>query len=95
MKLLLLLHVLLADMSLIGPRPCLAWEARMFPSELQPPFSVRPGLTGLWPVRARPTVGPLEMLPLDVAYLRTRNPVGDLSILLRTVPWMLRDHSAR
>jgi lipopolysaccharide/colanic/teichoic acid biosynthesis glycosyltransferase len=35
------------------------------------------------------------MLHLDVAYVRTRSTVGDLSILLRTVPSMLRDHSAR
>lgn len=32
---------------------------------------------------------------LDLAYVRTRNPVGDLSILLRTVPSILRDRSAR
>lgn len=90
-----LLNVLLADMSLVGPRPCLEWEARMFPSEFQPRFSVRPGITGLWQVSGRSTVGTLEMLHLDLAYVRTRNPVGDLSILLRTVPSMLRDHSAR
>jgi lipopolysaccharide/colanic/teichoic acid biosynthesis glycosyltransferase len=90
-----LLNVLLADMSLVGPRPCLEWEARMFPSEFQPRFTVRPGITGLWQVSGRSTVGTLEMLHLDLAYVRTRSTVGDLSILLRTVPSMLRDHSAR
>ncbi|HEV7828702.1 MAG TPA: sugar transferase [Pseudonocardiaceae bacterium] len=90
-----LLNVLLADMSLVGPRPCLEWEARMFPSQFQPRFTVRPGITGLWQVNGRSTVGTLDMLDLDVAYVRTRSTVGDLSILLRTVPSMLRDHSAR
>ncbi len=90
-----LLNVLLADMSLVGPRPCLEWEAQMFPSEFQPRFSVRPGITGLWQVSGRSTVNTLEMLHLDLAYVRTRSPLGDLSILLRTVPSMLRDHSAR
>ena len=90
-----LLNVLLADMSLVGPRPCLEWEARMFPSQFQPRFTVRPGITGLWQVSGRSTVGTLEMLDMDVAYVRTRSTVGDLSILLRTVPSMLRDHSAR
>ncbi|MBO0874582.1 MAG: sugar transferase, partial [Pseudonocardia sp.] len=42
-----LINVLFGDMSLVGPRPCLEWEARMFPAEFQPRFSVRPGLTGL------------------------------------------------
>jgi lipopolysaccharide/colanic/teichoic acid biosynthesis glycosyltransferase len=90
-----LLNVLFADMSLVGPRPCLDWEARMFPAQFQPRFSVRPGITGLWQVSGRSTVSTLEMLHLDLTYVRTRHPVGDLSILLRTVPSILRDHSAR
>jgi lipopolysaccharide/colanic/teichoic acid biosynthesis glycosyltransferase len=87
-----LLNVLFGDMSLVGPRPCLEWEARMFPSQFQPRFSVRPGITGLWQISGRSTVSTLEMLHLDLAYVRTRNRVGDLSILLRTVPSLLRDH---
>jgi lipopolysaccharide/colanic/teichoic acid biosynthesis glycosyltransferase len=90
-----LLNVVFGDMSLVGPRPCLAWEARMFPSEFQPRFSVRPGLTGLWQVSGRSTMGTLEMLHLDLTYVRTRNLLGDLSILVRTVPAMVRDRSAR
>jgi lipopolysaccharide/colanic/teichoic acid biosynthesis glycosyltransferase len=35
------------------------------------------------------------MLQLDLTYIRTRNLVGDLSILARTVPSMLRDGTAR
>jgi len=90
-----LLNVLFGDMSLVGPRPCLEWEARMFPTEFQPRFSVRPGITGLWQVSGRSTVSTLEMLHLDLTYVRTRNLVGDLSILVRTVPSMLKDHSVR
>jgi lipopolysaccharide/colanic/teichoic acid biosynthesis glycosyltransferase len=90
-----LINVVLGDMSLVGPRPCLEWEARMFPAEFQPRFSVRPGLTGLWQVSGRSTMGTLEMLHLDLAYVRTRNLVGDLSILVRTIPSMLRESGAR
>jgi lipopolysaccharide/colanic/teichoic acid biosynthesis glycosyltransferase len=90
-----LINVVLGDMSLVGPRPCLEWEARMFPSEFQPRFSVRPGITGLWQVSGRSTLSTLEMLHLDLAYVRTRNLVGDLSILFRTIPSMLRESGAR
>ncbi|MBO0849918.1 MAG: sugar transferase [Pseudonocardia sp.] len=90
-----LINVLFGDMSLVGPRPCLEWEARMFPAEFQPRFSVRPGLTGLWQVSGRSTMGTLEMLHLDLAYVRTRNLVGDMSILVRTIPSMLRESGAR
>ena len=90
-----LINVLFGDMSLVGPRPCLEWEARMFPAEFQPRFSVRPGITGLWQVSGRSTVSTLDMLHMDLTYVRTRNLVSDLSILVRTVPSMLKDHSAR
>jgi lipopolysaccharide/colanic/teichoic acid biosynthesis glycosyltransferase len=67
----------------------------MFPAEFQPRFSVRPGITGLWQVSGRSTVSTLDMLHLDLTYVRTRTLVSDLSILVRTVPSMLKDHSAR
>ncbi|MDT7686514.1 MAG: hypothetical protein QOG57_6824, partial [Pseudonocardiales bacterium] len=70
-----LVNVLFGDMSLVGPRPCLEWEARMFPAEFQPRFSVRPGITGLWQVSGRSTVSTLDMLHLDLTYVRTRTLV--------------------
>jgi lipopolysaccharide/colanic/teichoic acid biosynthesis glycosyltransferase len=90
-----LINVVLGDMALVGPRPCLDWEARMFPEEFRPRFLVRPGLTGLWQVSGRSAMGTLEMLHLDLTYVRTRSLVGDLSILVRTVPSMIKDHTAR
>ena len=39
-----LINVLRGDMTLVGPRPCLEWEAEMFPSEFDERFAVRP-----WP----------------------------------------------
>jgi lipopolysaccharide/colanic/teichoic acid biosynthesis glycosyltransferase len=90
-----LLNILLGDMSLVGPRPCLEWEAQMFPAEFCQRFAVRPGLTGLWQVSGRSTIGTLEMLRLDLTYVRTRNLAGDLSILARTIPAMLHIDGAR
>lgn len=90
-----LLNVLEGRMSLVGPRPCLQWEADMFPPEAAVRFTVKPGLTGLWQVSGRSTMGTLDMLRLDVEYVRTRTLRGDLSILLRTVPSMLRGGGAR
>jgi lipopolysaccharide/colanic/teichoic acid biosynthesis glycosyltransferase len=90
-----LLNVLRGDMTLVGPRPCLDWEADMFPREFSPRFSVRPGLTGLWQVSGRSTLGTLEMLELDVQYVHTRSLRSDLGIMLRTVPALLRSNGAR
>ena len=90
-----LINVLRGQMSLVGPRPCLDWEAEMFPPRFAERFDVPPGLTGLWQVSGRSTMGTLEMLELDLAYVRSWSFWSDLRILLRTVPTLLRGHGAR
>jgi lipopolysaccharide/colanic/teichoic acid biosynthesis glycosyltransferase len=90
-----LLNVLRGDMRLVGPRPCLLWEAEMFPSEFDERYMVRPGITGLWQVSGRSTMGTLDMLRLDVEYVRNRTLRGDLAILLRTASVVIRRDGAR
>jgi lipopolysaccharide/colanic/teichoic acid biosynthesis glycosyltransferase len=90
-----LINVVRGDMSLVGPRPCLTWEAAMFPIEYAERFSVLPGLTGLWQVHGRSTVGTLEMLQMDLDYVQRRGLPLYLAILLRTVPSMVRGGGAR
>ncbi len=90
-----LFNVLRGDMSLVGPRPCLQWEAAMFPRMFDARFTVRPGLTGLWQVSGRSTVGTLEMLQLDMDYIQTRRLSEDVRIMLWTVPSMLSGDGAR
>jgi lipopolysaccharide/colanic/teichoic acid biosynthesis glycosyltransferase len=90
-----LINVLWGQMSLVGPRPCLGWEAEMFPARFAERFDVPPGLTGLWQVSGRSTMGTLEMLELDLEYVRRWSFWTDLGILLRTVPALLRGHGAR
>jgi lipopolysaccharide/colanic/teichoic acid biosynthesis glycosyltransferase len=90
-----LINVLTRKMSLVGPRPCLPWEADLFPAEFADRFSVRPGITGLWQVRGRSRLGTLDMLRLDLEYVRSRRLLGDVAILLATVPSLLRGDGAR
>lgn len=90
-----LINVVRGEMALVGPRPCMEWEARMFPATYAERFTVRPGMTGLWQVSGRSTVGTLEMLQLDLVYVRQRGFWSDLVILARTVPSMLRGGGSR
>jgi lipopolysaccharide/colanic/teichoic acid biosynthesis glycosyltransferase len=90
-----LLNVLAGSMSIVGPRPCLDWEAELFPPAYAARFAVPPGLTGLWQVSGRSRVGTLEMLELDLRYVRTRSLRGDLAILVRTIPALLGRNGAR
>jgi len=83
------------DMSLVGPRPCLEWEAEMFTPEFRSRFTVRPGITGLWQVSGRSELGTVDMLKLDLEYVRHRTLWIDIVIMLRTAPTLLRGSGAR
>jgi lipopolysaccharide/colanic/teichoic acid biosynthesis glycosyltransferase len=89
-----LFNVVRGDMALVGPRPCLEWEAQLFPEEFQPRFGVRPGLTGLWQVSGRSRLSMREALELDVEYVRRRSLALDLTLLAKTVPALLRRGAA-
>jgi lipopolysaccharide/colanic/teichoic acid biosynthesis glycosyltransferase len=90
-----LLNVLRGDMSLVGPRPMLEWQVEAFPHEFDERFTVRPGITGLWQVSGRSTVSTLDMLRMDISYVRRRTLLVDFMILARTVPAVLRGDGAR
>lgn len=86
-----LVNVLKGEMSLVGPRPVLAWEAEMFQASVQERFEVKPGITGLWQVKGRSRVSYREQLELDVEYVRRRSFALDLAILAGTIPALFRD----
>lgn len=90
-----LFNVLRGDMALVGPRPCLEWEAEMFPREFDSRFSVLPGLTGLWQVSGRSKLNTVDMLRLDAQYAASKSLFGDWAILLRTIPVLVRGDGAR
>jgi lipopolysaccharide/colanic/teichoic acid biosynthesis glycosyltransferase len=81
-------------MSLVGPRPVLAWEAELFSEQARARFQTRPGLTGLWQVSGRSRLTMPQALELDVEYVRRQSLWLDLTILVRTVPAQLRRGAA-
>jgi lipopolysaccharide/colanic/teichoic acid biosynthesis glycosyltransferase len=85
-----LINVLQGKMSLVGPRPCLAYETEHFAEHHHQRFLVRPGITGLWQVTARAHASFAEALEMDVAYVRDWSLALDLSLLLRTPVEVLR-----
>ncbi|MHA6795983.1 sugar transferase [Pseudonocardia bannensis] len=90
-----IINILRGEMALVGPRPCLPWEARMFPSEFDDRFSVKPGITGLWQISGRSRLGTLDMLDLDVAYVKARGFWRDLVIIILTIPCFFHGDGAK
>ncbi|WP_238008150.1 sugar transferase [Dactylosporangium sp. AC04546] len=78
-------NVVRGEMSLVGPRPVLAWEADLFPPEAERRFAARPGMTGLWQVSGRSTLDFKAALDLDVVYVENKSLWYDIKILCRTV----------
>jgi lipopolysaccharide/colanic/teichoic acid biosynthesis glycosyltransferase len=84
-----LFNVLGGTMSLVGPRPCLPYEAREFEAWCRRRFAAVPGMTGLWQVSGKNRTTFKEMIRLDIAYIRNASFCLDVKILLRTVSVLL------
>lgn len=85
-----LINVLRGEMTLVGPRPCLAYETEHFQPHHFERFAVPQGITGLWQVTARAHATFGEALDMDVAYARNWSLGLDLWLLLRTPMHVLR-----
>lgn len=87
-------NVLRGDMSLVGPRPALPDEVASWPADLHRRLDVRPGLTGPWQIAGRATSTFEDYRRHDLAYVDGRTLWGDLLLLLRTVPAVVRGRGA-
>jgi lipopolysaccharide/colanic/teichoic acid biosynthesis glycosyltransferase len=79
-----LLNVLRGEMSLVGPRPCIPYEAKEYLRWHSDRFDILPGMTGLWQVSGKNSLSFEEMIRLDIAYTRRITIRRDVAILLRT-----------
>jgi lipopolysaccharide/colanic/teichoic acid biosynthesis glycosyltransferase len=82
-------NVVRGEMSLVGPRPVIPYEAEIYPDAYRERFQVKPGITGLWQVSGRNQRTYDEMVQLDIEYVRHRSLKLYLGILARTVPAVL------
>jgi lipopolysaccharide/colanic/teichoic acid biosynthesis glycosyltransferase len=84
-------NVLKGDMSLVGPRPPIPYEASNYqPWHLRRILGAKPGITGIWQVEGRSKVSFDDMVRMDLRYTRECSLGLDLRILLRTVLVVIR-----
>ncbi|MDB6095102.1 MAG: Undecaprenyl-phosphate galactose phosphotransferase [Verrucomicrobia bacterium] len=79
-----LINVLLGDMSLIGPRPCVPYEYEKFLPWQRERFSTIPGMTGLWQVSGKNRTTFEEMIRLDIHYAHHKSMWLDGKIIFLT-----------
>ena len=88
-----LINVLRGEMSIVGPRPCLAYECENYLPWQWERFNTLPGLTGLWQVNGKNQTTFAEMMRLDISYTREKTLWLDLTIIVKTVPAILNQVS--
>lgn len=85
-----LINVLRGEMSIVGPRPSIAYEYEAYRPWHKDRLAVRPGITGLWQVTAHNQVSFDEMVQIDLNYIKAMNLFLDLKIMLLTPFEMIR-----
>src|SRR6266853_40314 len=85
-----LFNVLRGDMSIVGPRPPIPYEVESYELWHRKRLDMKPGITGLWQVSGRNRLAFDEMVRLDIEYIEEWSLMGDMGILLRTLPAMLQ-----
>ena len=77
-------NVVRGDMSLVGPRPTLAYQVEQYTARQRRRLEVKPGLTGWAQIHGRAKLPWDERIELDVWYVEHRSPWLDVRILART-----------
>jgi len=79
-----LFNVLRGEMSLVGPRPAIAYEVEQYSPYHRERLQAVPGLTGLWQVSGKNRLSFNEMVDLDISYWMRKSLLLDIAIMLRT-----------
>jgi exopolysaccharide production protein ExoY len=90
-----LFNVFLGEMSIVGPRPVPKGELdSRYGKDRRYYLLMRPGITGLWQVSGRSNTTYERRIELDREYASTWSFGQDVSILLRTIPAVLKAEGA-
>jgi O-antigen biosynthesis protein WbqP len=78
-------NVMLGEMSLVGPRPCLPNQTKLVSERrARDVFSATPGITGLAQVQGIDMSKPEKLAEVDQTYIRTWSLGMDIKLILRT-----------
>jgi len=80
-----LINVLRGEMSMVGPRPHLAYEVDLYKDWHRRRLEGIPGITGWWQIHGRSRVPFDEAVRMDLWYLEHQSLILDIRIMLRTI----------
>jgi lipopolysaccharide/colanic/teichoic acid biosynthesis glycosyltransferase len=80
-----LINIIKGEMSVVGPRPIVQKELKMYGKFGDKLLTIKPGLTGNWQVNGRSNTTYEERVKFDMDYIDTRSFPRDMVIILKTV----------
>ena len=89
-----LFNVLKGDMSIVGPRPPIPHEVAEYNEYQMQRLLVKPGITCIWQVSGRNTIGFDEWVEMDLEYIKNRNLWLDIKLIFKTVGVLFGDENA-
>lgn len=89
-----LFNILMGDMSIVGPRPAIPHEVAEYNEYQKQRLLVKPGLTCIWQVSGRNSIGFDEWVDMDLEYIEKRNLWMDVKLIFKTVGVLFGDDNA-
>ena len=86
-----LFNILKGQMSIVGPRPVIAAEAKLIQARTKlGVYSILPGVTGLAQINGRDLIDIQKKAQLDGEYAKKRSFLFDLKVLMSTIAYVLK-----
>lgn len=79
-----LINILKGDISVVGPRPVMDVETKIYGNYRDMLLSVKPGLTGFWTANGRSATTYTRRRAMEIYYVKNRSVLLDLKIIFKT-----------
>ena len=89
-----LFNIFMGHMSIVGPRPAIPHEVAEYSDYHKQRLLVKPGLTCIWQVSGRNSIGFDEWMEMDLEYIEKRNLWMDIKLIFKTVGVLFGDENA-
>ena len=88
------INILKGDMSLVGPRPIVDREVKLFGDKMKTVHSVRPGLTGYWAANGRSDTTYEQRVEMEAYYAENFSLLLDIKIIFKTIKSVIKKEGA-
>ena len=90
-----LFNILKGDLSIVGPRPIIEVETKIYGEYKDMLLSIKPGLTGFWAANGRSDTSYKRRRAMEIYYVKKRSLLFDIKIIFKTVISVFKGDGAK